>query len=414
MNGGDNIVLTKTLLRCQIKANKLQPEFINTNNKQLLNYAEQLLQTCRSNNMGRQEDILEEFKLLQNSIKPLILAKGLQKIVLDRCTFSFAEKLDYPEERKKIFAASANLLWRQNWRSPAEYRATVKSSLKADSPLFETQKLYGDLPENDQLLKFSDINARQLLERYNISLVQGLLLGANKLTLELPSSEAARLRRLLKYLRFFQLLCEISSKRTAKGEFLLLNIDGPASVLKNARSYGLQLANFFPAVCSMENWSLSAEVDWKGKKRELQLDQESKLVCPYHFFTARVPEEVKLFETYFKENVQNWEIIEENQFIKADKNEIIFPDFTFKHKDGTIKHLELFHRWHYSKLQKRLAWLEKQKNKQLIIGVDTALVRKQEIKEEVQNNQTFETNIFFFRNYPNCEKTLKCLNSNPL
>ncbi|NMA21873.1 MAG: DUF790 family protein [Lentisphaerae bacterium] len=400
-------MLTKDLIQCRLKGDKLQPILLDTANPELLAHADQLLTAFRQCIGSRKEELATMLEPILSDIRPLALGKGLRKLLEDRSEFSNPDPLDYPAERQKLLTLSANLLNQQPWPSYEAFRQALMQAAGDNNPLLRQGGLYADLPENDSLVSFKDLNPRQLLERYNLGQVQALLLSAEYLELSVDSAEPAKLRRLCKYLRFFRLLCQI--KAGSGGNALKLRIDGPASLFENSRKYGLQLAIFFPAVCTLETWRMKAEVQWKEKKRILQLDQSSGLVCPYHIFSACVPEEIKLFHRHFKETVPDWKIVGETPFLRGENNEIIFPDLSFASESGEIRHLELFHRYHASRLPARLEWLEKHPEIPLILGVDKTLLRNPALEEQLENSTWFQQNGFLFRDYPSCEKTRQCL-----
>ena len=376
----------------------------------MLAQAENLIEVFEQNLGRHRTDLDERLAPLLTDITPLDLGKGLRKLLEDRCTFNKKKELDYIEERRKLLTLAANIRQQQAWESPEEFRLAMQQSPKAaDCILLQEKEIYADLPENDILESFDSLDAKQLLERYNLGLVQALLLNANKLLLHVDSGDAARLRRVCKYLRFFRLLCQIKTPDKAKKNHIIMEIDGPASIFEYQRGYGMQLAIFFPAVCSLKNWQMQAEIIWKDKKQLLQLNQNSGLVCPYRVFSAYVPEEIKLFENHFRNTVQDWQISEKTPFLHADNNEIIFPDFSFVSHDGKLVHLELFHRYHAGRLLPRLNWLAKNPDTPLLIGVDRSLERKPEISEALQASAHFTKAGFIYKDYPGCEKVLQCL-----
>jgi predicted nuclease of restriction endonuclease-like RecB superfamily len=83
------------------------------------------------------------------------------------------------------------------------------------------------------------------------------------MTIRLPESGAAKLRQLLKYLRFNKLLCRISSIRDHE-KSLLLEIDGPLSMFVNTQKYGFNLAICF-SILHQPSWQLDAEVRMRKK-----------------------------------------------------------------------------------------------------------------------------------------------------
>ena len=104
------------------------------------------------------------------------------------------------------------------------------------------------------------MTAEELLHRYNCAQVQGLLLRSESLMLTLPESGPAKLRQLLKYLRFNELLAKIVRDTKKNSKTLILKIDGPLSLFVQTQKYGLNLANFFAAVLLQPKWKIDAQM----------------------------------------------------------------------------------------------------------------------------------------------------------
>lgn len=398
-------MLTKDLIQCRMQRGALKPQFVSVETLDLLQLAGELLVAYNVSAQPLRCEIEELVEPLVSGFRQLKLAKGIWKIVDDRAEFSSPEEIDYGVERRRLFEASA-LLIRSGIQDEAAFQKSLNENC-ADSRLLAEGSFFADLPENDRLTSFRSLTARQVLERYNVGLVQGLLLRASRLELWLHDDEASKLRRLLRYLRFFRLMA--TAERDKKTGGVHLTVDGPGCVLEQSKRYGLQLANFFPAVCSLKHWRMKADIDWQNTSRVLTLDESSELVCPYHNFIAYAPEEIGLFERYFKETSLFWKLVEETPFIEDGQGGLIFPDFSFQNERGVTVHLELFHRWHRSELSKRLDYCDAHGEVPLILGVDRWLLRDEELAERLETSSFFAANGFLFRDYPTVEKTVKIL-----
>ena len=67
------------------------------------------------------------------------------------------------------------------------------------------------------------------------------------------------------------------------------------SIFVNSTRYGLNLANFFPAVLHQKNWMLVAEVRiGKNKTYTLELNQDCHIRSHYKHFLSYVPKEIDL------------------------------------------------------------------------------------------------------------------------
>ena len=388
-------MLTKDLLRLRASGMYLRPQFLKTDDHELLQFAKELI-VIYEEGIGEQAETLDNLaEMIVLRQKDLKLARGLLKVVRSRAVFS-GENDDFPyaEKRQEVFARTMELL--RSGALPEDPRA-VRDHIYPD-----TRLLYGDLPENEALIRFKKTFPQEALERYNTGLVQGALLTAGALELSIPATTpAADLRNLFRSLRFFRLLFSGSiEKKTLK-----LVIDGPASILENSLKYGMQLACFFPAICRLPQWKLACSVMKNGKMYRLVLDESSRLQSHRAQFSGNL-EEHRMFLAYFREYGEGWEIDDAPGYLSPDPQRVIFPDFQFT-KDGRTCYLELFHRWHASALEERLA----NPPEDLIIGVDRSLLKKDGVlKAKLEADPFFQKYGFFFRDFPGTENVLKLLN----
>ncbi|MCP3968102.1 MAG: DUF790 family protein [Lentisphaerae bacterium] len=404
-------MLTKDLMKFRRRGEYLKPVFIETADNRLLELATELLTVYSSTGektMTRGE-IDELAAPVVKGWHDLTVAKGLHKLITDRCEYSQPEHFDYPAMRKQVFLKAAELLGNGNL-SYEEYAAAITE--KEDLKQFATGDVFADLPENERLSVFKTLYPRELLERYNVAQVQALLMYASELDIKVGANNAAELRRLFKYLKFFRLLAKIEEIKAPAGckgmHFVRMQVSGPASMLDSLRKYGMQLAVFFPAVCALPKWSLKAEIKMRNRNGRLVLDEKSGLVSHYRNFSAYVPEEVIMFHRLFKQKVEDWKIVGEAPFIHNGR-ELFFPDLSFEHESGQVFHLELFHRWHRGELAKRLEYCSANPDSKLIIGVDRALL-KNGFDTELNNNAYFSDKGFLFRDFPGVDRVRKLLN----
>ncbi len=406
VNGEDNTVLTKDLIRYRTYKGALKPQFIDITNQQLLKLAEQLLAFYKVEQGASRTEIAEMVMGVVNSAKDIKLAKGLNKLILDGCEFSHVGEHNYRSLRKDILTYSAQLL-----KEKMDYTNFLKQIYqKYPTTHNHLSDIYADHPDNEKLISCRDLTPQKLLIRYNNALVQSLLIHSETVFITLQESDTAKLRRLFKYLKFFRLLATISYQEQNK-KILEIRVDGPGSIFENINKYGLQLASFFPALCDMAKWAIESSVTVRNKKCTLSLDQTSKLQNHYSTFSAYIPEEIRLFHTLFSEQIEEWHILEEIPFLKGEGGAIIFPDLSFKHQSGKVVHLELFHRWHGGQLLKRLSDCEKQGSSEMIIGVDRSIGKTTSIKEALEKSVFFTERGFLFRDFPSITQIKKILKS---
>ena len=396
-------MLTKDLVSYRLKSTKIIPHFVDTDDAQLLHFSKQLLDLFNEG-MGRtKEDLDAESELYIQGQTDLKFAKGLYKIILDHAQFTLAEE-NAAERRHKILQAAA-----KQFQCPVENHEIqsledYKQAVSLESQQDLSTALYPDLPAFEKLSKIKAFYPKQLLQRYNMAQVQALLLSTHSLTLTTSDMSAANLRRIFKCLKFFRLLAEIKQTK----DKTTVTIDGPLSILQGSRKYGLQIASFFPVICLLDEWKISAKVKPKRAVKNLTLDQSSGLISHYQHMSAFVPEEVKLFAKHFDSTVEDWHFVKESPFIKRSKGRLIFPDFSLQHSSGVTVYLEIFHRWHRGPLTQRLEELANIKEP-LILAIDRVLIKGdwQESLEQLDDSQHF-----LFSDYPavtRLQKTLQAL-----
>ncbi len=404
-------MLTKDLIKFTRSGVKITPKFIDVENEHLLSLTKKLLAIYNPEAKPLHKKIKEEASLLIKIQTDLKLAKGLEKMILDRCEFSNNNDLDYCGIRKDLFAKTSEML-----KTPSnieDYKKDLKTYLEKEHKTTASD-IYSDLPENEYLVKIKQLYPKEVLERYNCSLVQSLLLYSSELTLKIEEKDISKIRKMFKYLKFFRLTSEISSVKNTtkktKDHKLIIKINGPTSILKNSKKYGLQLASFFPAICDLEKWEIFSEIKLNNNRYTLKINQKAKLVSHYKNFGAYIPEEVRMFHKLFKNESEEWEITGESPFFRDEDNNIIFPDLSFMHNASKkIVHLELFHRWHSYQLEKRIEFCDKNMDLPFIIGVDRFLYKQEDLKEILDNSPFFQKKGYLFSDFPNVKATKKCL-----
>ena len=395
-------MLTKNLILYKISGNKIQPSFVDAGDAALLSTAEELLAVFKSAEGQTRTELAEASKpIIDAAPFSAIIARGLEKLLLDRTEFDTAideKRIDF---RQKLFAQTGALL--QN-RPDADYEKYCREIEQQFQQPAETlaADLYADLPEFQRVIKFKPFSPERLLHRYNVAQVQALLLRCSELEIRLGDSDAASLRQLFKYLRFRQLLATI--RKDDSGDFLI-TVDGPLSLFYKTQKYGMNLALFFPAVLHQPKWRVAAQIRFKNRgEHTLTIDENSGLQPYAHQFLAYVPEEIQFFQDLFLKKVKAWQIEPAGNFVPLAGEFYCFPDFLLTHHSRQKIALELFHPWHASHLTARLQQLENAEKPLLILGVAKALLKDPLVAGAVESSPYFARFGFVFREMPTINK----------
>ena len=391
-------MLTGDLLLFRFSGGRFKIRFVDKNEPDLLLLAQSLIDCfADAANKGFSRNQLEEALELFRHQKELKVVDGLIKLLMDRTVFLSAQDIDYPALREKVFSGTSELLIRCGY-DVDKFQACV-SNLSGGSDL------YGDLPGFEKIVSFPFIKPVDLLDRYNLALAQGMLFYTRSLKIKVSDPEPAELRRMLKYLKFFRLLAEVVQ---VKKNSLELDISGPFSLFGPTRKYALNLAVFLPAVVRLTQWKISADLEVGNRKGKFSLDDSSELVSHYRNFSAYVPEEVKMFHRLFSEKVDDWKIVGETPLLHAGKQEFIIPDISFENSDGTVIHLELFHRWHKAQLQQRINSL-RQHDLPLILGIDRSILPNEEFEQIISQSPELKQRLFRFSDFPGIDTVHRTL-----
>lgn len=404
-------MLTKDLVLYRRRGDTVKPVFIKKNDDKTRHFAAELLRRYQNSIGASRGEIEDIVKVLYTSARNQKLAKGLNKIINDKSVYISENKEDMPDIRKKVFAQSAALIKETEISAFNDYRKKIIEKM----PYYENcikGEIYSDLPENEKLNKIDIIDADDLIRKYNISLVQAILLYSDELNIEINEENQAKIRNLLRYLKFFRLLAEIKSANFAEKNNKIpnkikLKVSGPLSVLKNKKKYGFQIACFFPALVNMNKWKIEASVKLSKGRFKLKLNEKSELISHYRHFGDYVPEEIKSFYKSFEKKKCRWKISQNSQILNFGGGKLIFPDFEIKNlKNGEIYFIELFHRWHKGQFYKRIKHSKFCSENNLIIGYDRKLISNTMLSD---NESWFNNNTFNFSNIPSVNAAMKIL-----
>ena len=172
--------------------------------------------------------------------------------------------------------------------------------------------------------------------------------------LHLTREEPKRVRQLYRAMKFHGLMYRVHTE----GDELVLEVDGPGSLLQQSTKYGLQLGLFLPTVLLLPGpWRIIAELKWgqRGLRKQLELDHQAGLTSPARDIGAWKSRVEEYFEERFKELASGWEM-SPGEPLDLGGQELLVPDFTFR-KGGKVAHLDIVGWWRKAYLKRRLSAL---------------------------------------------------------
>lgn len=376
-------MLTGDLVRARVKGPDLHPAFLKVDHAARLARAAELLELFAE---ARAEDwtrgaVLRACRDLEGTDPDHKVTKGLAKVLLDRCDFETVCPGDPQELRLRVFeaaAASGPLARRPgptHRRTATDVLDEIAAALEPpeegppwDAPRLQ-RALYADLKDQQQLTAFKGPDTPEaLLHRYNVGLVQALLLKGIEMTVRLTAPDPKRVRQLFRWLKFQQLMFRVEQE----GDDLVLRIDGPQSLLRQSTRYGLKLASFFPALLLQRGaWWMEAQISWGRATRtgkRLRIDHTAGLVSHLRDTgTWRSRAEV-WFEERFEALDSGW-TLSPGELLHLGDQRVVVPDFTFR-KGGRTAHLDIVGYWRRGYLDRRI----RQTPAEVVLAVSKRLI----------------------------------------
>jgi predicted nuclease of restriction endonuclease-like RecB superfamily len=334
-------MLTGDLVRVKTSKQRVVPLYIDRNASNWLEAAESLLLLFREGvGMTRAEIAGEIDELFGGGAKSNQVIRGLAKVIEDRSEFEVVADVPPEEIREKVFTAAAE--YRRRLRDGAAgpgqraifHREEVLSNVARElglEPEAMTNSLFADLRDENRLLRFEDMTAQRLIDRYNVALAQAVLIRSISLKVEVRNEKPARYRQLFRQLKFHRLLYRVEGNMR---EGYILHIDGPLSLFSATTRYGLQLALFLPALLHCTDFRLEAELRWGPKRepRSLYLDSREGLITHQVDAGTYVPAEIAAFVERFRQIAPAWEISECTDLIELGREAVWVPDYRAVHR----------------------------------------------------------------------------------
>ena len=296
---------------------------------------------------------------------------------------------DRVEPRGKLLDDLATYSWPRG-RGPTDRRLIVFERAAAQWPLLDREAvastmadvvadttegepvaaLYPDYPEFHRLTDFPDAyGAEELRDDYDLAQAQALLFAATAITVDVSTD----LKHVVQHARLARLLHRIA--RAPGGGYRFV-FDGPSSILRQTRAYGVDFARFLGALVRVGGWRLSAEVTlhkgWRPLTFALAAGDLRTRAAALPPFDSTVEE---AFARRFGSEREGWQLSRETSVVEAGRA-LLIPDFTFTHADGTRVLLEIVGYWRPEYVEEKFRKLAAVRGTHLIVAVPRRLAAR--------------------------------------
>ncbi|MEH1847945.1 MAG: DUF790 family protein [Nostoc sp.] len=330
--------------------------------------------------MGKTQGVLErQLTDFEGDSTDYRVKRGLAYILKSSfCTFEVISPLEPQMLRERVFSLAA--------KSVSSRESTqVTLSKVADELTQELERevlleqvrngLYADLSENKILTVFDAPTAPDLLNRYNLSQVQGVFYKASQLVLNAHRNVPGEYKLLFRYLKLFQLMAYIEGDAD---HGFTITIDGPTSLFNPSTRYGLAIAKLIPALLHVTKWSLSSILQTRDaytntwKTGRFTLNSESGLVSHY---PPGKPYDSMLEASF----ADKWDALKSSWALEREVDlipipgSVMIPDFRLVHPDGRTFLLEIVGYWRPEYLQKKFSQVRRAGRDDLILAISERL-----------------------------------------
>ena len=358
----------------RLSRGRLVPHRLSKDDPRTLEVAQELCALYSEHGGGPRSRLEEELGAREEELGPRLdprrgfrIVRALSKLLEDRVTWTSSTAADPYTVRTRIFELAATLPEppaAEPGLLGAPTRDEVLSRVAAETGIEDPAALmYADRQGAQLLEEFEEPSPEELLARYNVAQVQGVLYAARELVVDLGAGADVRL--VFHYVKLLGLIYALESN--ARG--YRLRLDGPLSIFGATRKYGLRLAKFLPGLLLTSPWRLSATVEWRDREAYLELDSETSGL-ESHYLGPRGEREADPVREAF---VRAWERAKDTGGWELEKGAgvlsfpelktALVPDFTLE-RAGERVHLEILGFWSEHNLVERVALLREARKRE--------------------------------------------------
>ncbi len=354
-------MLPKELLRYRIESGQIRPAFLDTASPRYIRLASDLIAAFDKQVGNMQVELEEAVEKYAAGRTDHRIVRGLAHVITSFAEFD-APTADSVKLRSAVFerAAEGWPVIRNNAAPTETDRHSVLEAVGAEFglPVAQLEEgLYADLPERRRLIRVTaPREPGALIARYNMELARGLLYWAERLTVDIEDSP----QDVFRYIK----LCRLMHTITRLERGYRIELDGPLSLLRGTRRYGLKMAVFLPALALCRKWRMEAVIVKAGERLIFSLDDKSGLVS--HFRRSGA-----------------WSLARADAVIPVERNQVMIPDFTLRDGSGREVYLEIVGFWTPEYLSRKIEKVRAARLDNLILAVSKRLALSEAAAKEL-------------------------------
>jgi len=167
----------------------------------------------------------------------------------------------------------------------------------------------------------------ELVQDYNLALVQGLLLRSTRVDVEIPE----HVRPVVRFAKLRGLLVEIAESEGA----VRLGISGPLSLFRKTMKYGHALATFFPTVVSVPRFTVDVQCTLRDAPVSFRVVHGDPLPRTHALPRENDSAVERALVRDMRRLGGDWTLVREAALVRAGKHSF-FPDFTLERGEARV------------------------------------------------------------------------------
>ena len=370
-------MLTRELAIAEYDSGQVKPDRLtHGQHAQYLQMAESMLQVYR-NGTGRmrQQLHMNVHALFKDELDcPARRIDAFCKLLDEKATYDRDNRGNAAELRRRVFrlAASKHPLVQTPNQLFESAELTVKNQIADEigQNWFQIEReMFADVMQFHRLKSFEGYeSAPALLARYNVAQTQAVLYDAVSMVVWACQD----FKSILRYAKLARLMHTI--ERKPDGTYLI-KLDGPTSVLKQTRRYGVALAKFLPALLSCSGWKMKAIIQHRRSSWQNQF-----CLTPGDGLTSNM-QPAELFDSSLEENFaakwgndqrEGWRMVREGEVLFQNQK-VFVPDFLFIHDSGRRVLMEVVGFWTPEYLAAKQSTVSMFSDHQILLAISDSL-----------------------------------------
>ncbi len=370
------------------RGDKVFPQLIKPDNAGYLRDAEILIEIFSEFLNERRNELERELEEYIGAGTDFRVLRGLIKLLNDRSEFETTSVAEPVEIRQKVFLEA------RKFHPVLPESEAKKEVLDLIASEFQTNaesisaNLYADLSAQQRLISFETIEAKELLDLYNLAQAQACFYRCVEMKILVAPSNAANYRAIFGWIKHFGLIHSVVGNAVNGYE---ITLTGAASLFQRVQKYGIQMAVFLPALLLCGNWQMRAEINDKRGTLfyELTSDQTELVSNRYNEPEYENPVFEKLKRAWEKSSVE-WKLEVNREVVDLGKTAFV-PDFVLISSANEKIYLDVLGFWTPKSLQNRLEEFRAANYKKFILAA------WQELRGSREEPTFTSENVVFFK-----------------